>query len=222
VDGKAQGDLNKPYTISTALTGAEIFAAWHYMKGDERYKQMAVKACDWLLDTMVGDKPPHPMAQPGQIPYIIDDWNRGRKNQRYLWKKWPYDTSAYAGEGFIAAWIYIDDKVFREDLGRRVRPHIEWLLRTQNADGSWAKKSSGDQFRSHGVVNLLLWYYEKIERDQRIADALRRYVMLLLDKERSAYLRIPGNGIATSLGGRALVEIIRPGVDCYRWKDRER
>ena len=218
-DGKAQGDLNRPYTISTALTGAEIFAAMYYMYGTERYKHIAVKACDWLLGTIVGDKPPHTMAQPGQIPYIIDDWNPGRKNAHYLWKRWPYDTSAYVGEGFIAAWTYIDDEAFRKSLGHRVRPHIEWLLRTQNDDGSWAAKGSGDQFRSHGVVNLLLWYHDKIERDTRVADALRRYYLLLLDTRRSAYLRVPGNSIGTSLAGRALLEIVKPGVDCYRWKD---
>ena len=222
VDGKAQGALNKPYTIATALTGAEIFAAWYYIKGDERYKQMAIKACDWLLDTMVGDTPPDPWAQPGQIPYYIDDSNPGRKNRHWVWKRWPYDTSAYCGEGFIAAWTYIADPDFRKSLGRRVRPHIEWLLRTQNADGSWAQKGSADQLRSHGVVNLLLWYHHNIQPDPRIAEALRRYVALLLDTKRSAYLHIPGNGIATSLAGRALVEIIRPGVDCYRWKDKPR
>jgi hypothetical protein len=221
-DGKAHGDLNKPYTISTALTGAEIFAAWHYMKGDERYKQMAVRACDWLLDTMVGEKPPDPWAQPGQIPYYIDDWNPGRKDRVWVWRRWPYDTSAYCGEGFVAAWTYIDDQAFRDRLVRRLRPHVEWLLRTQNDDGSWATRGSGDQLRSHGVVNFLLWYYERAGRDPRIADALRRYVVLLLDTERSRYLKVPGNGIATSLAGRALVEIVRPGVDCYRWKDPRR
>jgi hypothetical protein len=220
VDGQAKGDLNQPYTIATALTGAEIFAAWHYIKGDERYKRMAVDACDWMLDTMAGDPPPHPMAEPGQIPYIIDDWNPGRRNARYLWRRWPYDTSAYCGEGFIAAWTYIDAPRFRRTLGRRVRPHIEWLLRSQNADGSWAEKGSPDQLRSHGVVNLLLWYHHQIEADPRIASALQRYVMLLLDEERSRYLKVPGNGIATSLAGRALAEIVRPGVDCYRWRDR--
>ena len=217
-DGKAKGDLNRPYTISTALTGAEIFAALHYLHGDERHKQIAIKACDWVLDTMAGDPPPDPLAQPGQIPYIIDDWNPGRKNRHYLWKRWPYDTAAYAGEGFIAAWTYIDDPAFRKRLGTRVRPHVDWLLRTQNADGSWAEHGSGDQLRSHGVVNLLLWYHENIRPDPRIPAAIQRYCALLLDEKRSAYLRVPGNGIATSLAGRALVEVIRPGVDCYRWK----
>jgi len=210
-EGNVQSDLNKPYTIATALTGAEIFAAMYYMTGQSRYKDIAVRACDWLLDTM---------APSGQIPYYIDDWNPGRKDQHYVWQRWPYDTSAYAGEGFLAAWTYVDDPAFRQDLGRRVRPHIDWLLRTQNDDGSWATKGSGDQLRSHGVVNLLLWYNENIQRDARIAAAVRRWYVLLLDQERNAYLRAPGDGIATSLAGRALLEIIRPGVDCYRWKDQ--
>ncbi|MGQ9731097.1 MAG: discoidin domain-containing protein [Candidatus Zipacnadales bacterium] len=210
---------NKPYTIATALTGAEIFAAWYYIKGDEQYKRLAIKACDWLLDTMAGDPPPDPLAAPGQIPYCIDDWNPDRRDRHELWEQWPYDTSAYAGEGFIAAWTYIADPLFREGLGRRVRPHIEWLLRTQNPDGSWAKQGSEDQRRSHGVVNLLLWYHENVEPDPRVAEALRRYCQLLVDEERSRYLNIPGDGIATSLAGRALVELVQPGVDCYRWRE---
>jgi F5/8 type C domain len=209
-EGEVTGDLNEPYTISTALTGAEIFGAMYYMTGDEHYKDIAVKACDWLLDTMDED---------GRIPYYIDDWNPGRKDEHWVWERWPYDTSAYAGEGFLAAWTYIDDPAFRRDLGERVRPHIEWLLRTQNADGSWARKGSGDQLRSHGVVNLLLWYNEHVQPDPRITTAIRRWYALVLDEEQSAYLKVPGDGIATSLAGRALLEIIQPGVDCYRWED---
>jgi len=208
-EGHVTGDLNAPYTISTALTGAEIFGAMYYMTGVERYKEIAVKACDWLLGTM---------APSGQIPYYIDDWNPGRQNQSMAWEEWPYDTAAYAGEGFVAAWIYIDDPVFRADLGRRVRPHIEWLLETQNADGSWAKKDSGDQLRSHGLVNLLLWYHEHVEADPRIVAAVQRWYLLILDEAGSAYLRAPGEGIASSLVGRALVELVKPGVDCYRWR----
>ncbi|MEA3365406.1 MAG: hypothetical protein U9Q79_07175, partial [Candidatus Hydrogenedentes bacterium] len=209
-EGNIEGDLNKPYTISTALTGAEIFGALYYMQGDERYKKVAINACDWLLDTM---------APSGQIPYYIEDWNPDGKSQEWVWERWPYDTSAYAGEGFLSAWTYIDDPEFRKELGERIKPHIEWVLRTQNADGSWAKKGSGDQKRSHGIVNMLLWYYRDVDPDPRVLSAVQRWYLLVLDEERSAYLKIPGDGIATSLGGRALVDIIRPRVDCYRWKD---
>lgn len=209
-EGNIEGDLNKPYTISTALTGAEIFGALYYMHGNERYKEIAINACDWLLGTM---------AESGQIPYFIEDWNPDGKNQEWVWERWPYDTSAYAGEGFLSAWIYIDDPEFRKELGERVKPHIEWVLRTQNPDGSWAAKGSGDQLRSHGIVNMLLWYYRDVDPDPRVLSAVQRWYLLVLDEDRGAYLKIPGDGIATSLGGRALAGIIRPGVDCYRWKN---
>jgi hypothetical protein len=208
--GNIEKDLNKPYTISTALTGAEISAAMYYMTGEKKYRDIAVRACDWLLDTMAPD---------GQLPYYIDDWNPGRKNAEWIWRRWPYDTSAYAGEGFLAAWTWIGDPEFRKSLGERVEPHIEWLLRTQNPDGSWAVKSSPDQLRSHGVINLLLWYHRKIQPDLRIEDAVRQWYMLLLDDSRNAFLRIPGDGIASSLAGRALLDILAPDIDCKRWKD---
>ena len=60
--------------------------------------------------------------------------------------------------------------------------------------------------------------FAEVRRDPRIADAIRRYALLLLDEQRCRYLNLPGNAIATSLAGRALVEIIKPGVNCYRWK----
>jgi hypothetical protein len=223
--GKITGNLNLPYTIATGLTGAEIFAAWHYMKGNPRDKQIAIKACGWMLTSMVGEVPIDDMSQPGQIPYIFYDstnpayaGHTSKMQGRPLtWKQWPYDTSAYAGEGFISAWTYIDDKEFRQDLGRRIKPHIEWLLRTQNEDGSWAKKKSPDQLRSHGVVDLLQWYHNNVDRDPRVAQAVRRYADLLADPVRSAYLT--EHPIGLCLAGRAIATIIRPGVDCNRWKD---
>ena len=223
--GTIVGSLNQPYTISTALTGAEIFAAWHYLKGHDRDKQTAVKACNWILAAMAGDPPPVPQAKPGQIPYLFGDAN----NPVYafhaaepelldrLWKTWPYDTSTYAGEGFIAAWTYIDDQGFRQSLGRRVKPHVQWLLRTQNEDGSWGRKRSDDQLRSHGVVNLLVWYYGRVEQDPRVATAIGRYCDLLIDEPRSRYLL--SNPIGIALVGRALATILKPGVDCNRWLD---
>jgi len=211
-EGRVKGDLNKPYTISTSLTGAAIFAARYYMTGNKLYKKVAMKACDWILNTM---------DRNGRIPYIIEDWNPGGRDQKWMWERWPYDTSAYVGEGMIAAWVYIKEESFRKSLIKRLRPHIEWLLRTQNPDGSWAKKRSPDQLRSHGVVNFLRWYHDVAGPDPRIRKALQAWCNLVLDKERGAYLKIPGNPVATALGGRALVDLICPGVDCYRWKDKK-
>ena len=234
-DGKTFSDtFNGDYTISTSLSGCQIFAAMYYLTGQEKYKAVAVNATNWLLDTMADD---------GRLPYIIDSWNQGRKDKEYLWYRWLYDTSAYVSEGFISAWTYIDDPAFRKQLEERVKAHVNFLLWTQNDDGSWAKKGSHDQLRSHGLVNLLLWYYYNVDKEQAVARAIRNYYNLLLDEETSQYLSIPAEGIdidygkmrqskadvnkndiflmgiPVSLSSRALVETIKPSVDCYRWKD---
>jgi hypothetical protein len=221
IKGNVTGNWSQPYTIATALTGAEAFAAWYYMKGNDRDKQIAVKACDWILGTIAGDPPSEPLAQPGEIPYLGDPNEltlQGKAKANWIWKEFAYGPAAYAGEGFIAAWTYIDDKGFRQNLVRRMKPHIEWLLRTQNEDGSWARKGSEDQKRSHGVVNVLVWWHGNVERDPRVAEALGRYCRLVLDEDRCRYFNLPGEVNATALGGRALATILKPGVDCNRWE----
>jgi hypothetical protein len=35
----------------------------------------------------------------------------------------------------------------------------------------------------------------------------------------NAKFAVPITEVSTSLAGRALVEIVKPGADCYRWKD---
>ena len=222
-DGKAAGNLNKPYIISTALTGAEVFAALHYLRGNESHQKVAMKACDWMFGTM-GPK--------GDFPYIIEDFNPGGKKQADYWQKYAYTTSAYVGEGLIQAWTYLDDPAFRRNLEVRIAPHIQWLLETQNADGSWGVSDTFDDYRSHGVVNLLIWYHDHVRPDPQIARAIRRYYLLLLDDGRTSYRTVasreirkpasprsvPVDYVATCLAGRALAEIVRPDVDCYRWK----
>ena len=225
-DGKGSGDLNKPYTIATALTGGEIFAALNYLHGEPAHKTIAVKACDWLLNTMNDE---------GVFPTIIEDWNPGGANQDTLWRLYPLSAATYVGEGLVQAWTYIDDVAFRQRIERRIKPHIEWLLRTQNTDGSWGNPETEvgqfDQARGHGVVNLLAWHYRNVSPDPRVAAAIRRYCLLLLDDRRVSYTNVapaqlaksrwavPLEHVGTALAGRALVEVVKPGADCYRWKE---
>ncbi len=226
--GKGSGSINKPYTISTALTGAEVFAALHYITGKASYKKIAVKACQWLLSTMMDD---------GKFPYILDDWHK-RDSEAAL-RRYRHCTSTYVGEGLIQAWTYLDDASLRRTIEERMGKHIEWLIRDQNADGSWAEHDhiNLNESRSHGIVNVLLWYHRNVKTDPRAADAVRRYCALLLNKDRKSYVtvlgedaaaskawnarfKVPITEVSTSLSGRALIEVIKPAVDCYRWKDK--
>jgi len=220
-DGRPIGSWHKPYSIATALTGAEVFAALYYMHGKEADKEIAVKASDWLLGTIVDN---------GAFPYIVDDWDPGRKK---AYTDMLYATSAYVDEGLTAAYTYLDDAALKERIAKGMARHVEWLLKTQNPDGNWGEPRTLDSTRGHGVVNALVSYHENIRRDPRIAAAVRRYYLLLLDEDRKSYAevaspklsewpwKVPGEYVSTSLAGRALAEIIKPGVDCYRWKDKQ-
>lgn len=101
-------------------------------------------------------------------------------------------------------------------------------INCQNANGTWAKPGSSDQARSPGVINLLTWYYEHIHHDPRVARAVRRFDAFILNPRESKAWGLLGSGAATkkwngvtvdvarSLTGRALADIVEPGVDA-RW-----
>ena len=108
-------------------------------------------------------------------------------------------------------------------------PHIAWLLRTQNPDGSWAVKNSSDQKRSPGVVNLLIWYDSHVRHDAGIMEAVRKFAQLLLTPGQAKAFGLlsaeggdggakasEGADVVTALTGRALADILSPGVDS-RW-----
>jgi len=228
-NGQGSGSINKPYSISTALTGAEVFAALYHITGKASYKKIAVKACEWLLGTMMED---------GRFPYILDDWHK--RDSKAALHRYRHCTSTYVGEGLIQAWTYVDDEAVRRKIEKHMGRHIEWLIRDQNADGSWADHDhiNLNESRSHGIVNVLLWYHRNLKVDPRIANAVRRYYTLLLDPNRKSYVTVLGEDVAaskawnarfkvpitevsTSLAGRAFVEIIKPAADCYRWKAKQ-
>jgi hypothetical protein len=210
-----------PYTISSALTGGEIFTWMYHRTGEDRYRTVAANAMAWILSTMRED---------GVIPYVLagegsDLAHAGAPAvDHVLWEKWRYDTSAYVGEGLVAFDLFSDDDTRRDSIRDGFRPHIEFLIRSQNADGSWAVPGSDDQKRSPGVVNLLVWYHQNVEADPRVARAVCRFADFLADAEavREFGLMNAGaaptheNSIVTALTGRALADIVRPGVTT-RW-----
>ena len=177
------------------------------------------------------------MRSDGNIPYILaeegaDFTKRGDpKNDYQLWTDSTYGTSAYVGEGVISFDLYCDNPAWKSWIAKTVNPNIEFLLRTQLPDGTWSKlgQKSWDRTRSPGIINYLTWYYNHVDRDPRIVKAVQRF---------DAFIVVPANGksygllndgadygpkdkanafnTATSLTGRALADIISPGVDA-KW-----
>lgn len=226
-EGKITGTFKDEYTISSGLTGAQIFTWMYHMTKEEDYRRVAINALRWIMSTMRED---------GVIPYVNaslgSDLNiKGDlKNDYNLWDQWPYDTATYVGEGIIAFDLYCDQPQWKEEIRKSIKPHIEFLLRTQNQDGSWAVPGSLDQKRSPGVVNLLIWYYDYVNKDKRIIDAVRKFDKFLLTPEKAvAYGMLnsevkirdkDGNvviaknsDIGTGMAGRAIADMILPGVD---------
>ena len=223
-----QDPIYDQYTLSSALTGGQIFMWMFHVTGRDEYREIAHHALRWVLSTMRPD---------GDIPYILKlegfDWTRRNDIQMAatLWNKQPYGTSAYVGEGIMAFGLYCGNSSWKRWIQQAVKPNIEFLLRSQLADGSWSNsgQKSWDRTRSPGIINYLIWYYEQVDRDPRIVRAVRRFDEYVLKRENGRQYGLLNDGAitgpkdinyafntVTSLTGRSLADIVSPGVST-RW-----
>jgi hypothetical protein len=220
--------LYDQYTLSSALTGGEIFTWMYHLTGKDEYREIAHKALAWDLSTMRAD---------GNIPHILaeegEDWDKrdDPKMADKLFNTHTYGTSAYVGEGILSFDLYSGKRSWQKWIEKAVKPNIEFLLRNQLPDGTWSQlaRNSWDRTRSVGIVDYLIWYYEHVHRDPRVAQAVQRWDAYILSPENAKAYGIlnadadPGSNdksnsfnTATALTGRALADILSPGVDA-RW-----
>ena len=127
--------------------------------------------------------------------------------------------------------LYCDQPAWKAELRKEVKPHIEWLLATQNANGTWGKlhgpettcKGKFDVTRSPGIVNFLIWYYENVHQDPRIVKEVQAFDRFLLNPENAKAFGLLNAGATldnecansdtgTSLTGYALSDILVPGI----------
>jgi hypothetical protein len=193
--GYYKGHLSKhPYTVATATTAAAFFAQYFALTRRPEIAAEAAAAAAWLISIQNAE---------GGIPYIIDGTSE---------MFWPLAVMTYCGEGFIGVHTLVDDAASRERIARGVKPSIEWLLKTQNADGTWGEARSQDQQRSPGVLSLLNWYYTKVERDERVRAAVDKYVAFLLDPSNSRVHGVKELVRTTGFVGLGVAEVLRPGI----------
>ena len=221
-EGQPTVPYKEDYPISSALTGGEIFTWMYHITKREKYREVAYKALHWVFSTMRDD---------GVIPYNYPSGkaNLSKKgdpqNDRMVWQNSLYLTSAYVGEGLLSFDLYSKQPKWNHEFRLKIKPHIDYVLRTQNANGTWAPDGNWDQKRSPGIVNLLTWYYEHVEKDPRIVEAVRRFQRFIVvpengkafGMENDGAVPAPSDRIAydcvTGLTGRALADILQPGVD---------
>jgi len=220
-EGVITAQFRDEYTISSALTGAQIFTWMYHMTKEDTYRQVAINALRWIMSTMRDD---------GVIPYVLAGHGSvlGKvadpKNDYNLWERWRYDTATYVGEGVIAFDLYCDQPEWRAEVREKVKPHIEFLIKSQNEDGTWAVPGSADQKRSPGVVNFLIWHHQHVSQDPRIIAAVKKYNRFVLSPENGKKYGLleygaednTANDVITSINGRAVADMLSPGVDA-KW-----
>jgi hypothetical protein len=228
-NGYKNGKLTDPnrhkYTLSSALTGAESFTWMYHMTKKDKYRKIAYHALKWIFSTMRGDgNIPHLGPVDGVSP---EDQDKLKISTNFrLWKVNTYGTAAYVGEGVIAFARYNGKPAWTKWIGKAVRPNIEFLLRHQLKDGTWSKlgRKSWDRTRSPGIINYLIWYYENVDHDPRVAKAVRRFDAYVVDPKTGKQYGLLTDGahssgkdhsfdVVTSFTGRALAGILSPGID---------
>ena len=211
------------YTTSSSLTGGEIFTWMYHMTKQEKYRQIAYHTQKWILSTMRED---------GVIPYNFPGGKSDlrikgdAKNDFLLWTNSAYLNSAYVGEGLLSFELYCGKDEWKKEFRAKIKPHINFVLETQNPDGTWAPHSNWDQKRSPGIINFLIWYYQHVEKDSRIPPAIQKFEAFILNPDNGKAFGMLNDGATpespkditaydcvTGLTGRALADILKPGVD---------
>jgi hypothetical protein len=194
----------------------------YHITGQDKYRQIAYDTQKWILSTMRED---------GVIAYNYPGGKSDLrikgdpKNDFMLWTNTAYCNSAYIGEGLLSFDLHCGNRAWKKEVRARIKPHIDWLLRTQNRNGTWSVPGNWDQKRSPGVINFLIWYYGHVEKDRRIPETTKKFNAFILVPENGKTFGMLNEGAVpgpkdqtaydcvTGLTGRALADILKPGVD---------
>jgi len=166
-DGYYKKALNlEAYTISTANAGAAFFAHLANVPAagpgvaPAALAAAAEGAVAWLTSTILPD---------GSIPYIISPPNNGSN---------VFQAISYSAEGFVSVDAMFPSPPTRAALAK-LNATVAYLVATQNADGSWGIRDSGDGERSPRALTLLQWWLSSFEPP---ASAWRATVSATMDR----------------------------------------
>jgi hypothetical protein len=206
--GYYKGHLSTcPYVVATATTGAAFMAELANVLTTS--SPAVASAAEVLATDAVRYMASLVSSSNGSIPYVIDC-------QQPDWVDWPLDTLSYVTEGVVAAWLHVPK--LRDFIIAEFKPTAEWLIRQQNADGSWGSSSHGaDRQRSPRVSSLLaLFVTDAAARggapDPRYVGALAKFVHFLSAQPPGGDYGLEDILNTSGFVGLALLEMLSFGV----------
>jgi hypothetical protein len=87
---------------------------------------------------------------------------------------------------------------------------VQWLVKTQNPDGSWGRVVP-DQKRSQEVLSLLVWQNHDLCRED-VWYAMRKNMNFLLDDRAARQFGVLRSFPVTGFTGLAVAELMQPGI----------
>lgn len=205
--GYYQGHLSTcPYVVATGTTGAAFEAELASLTKaslpavSEAAEETVADSVRYMATLISRDN--------GSIPYVIDC-------KQPTWDNWPYDTLTYVTEGLLGAFIHVPK--LRAAIATSFSPTVDFLLRSQNADGSWAAWGSPDQRRSPRVSSLIALFVAasldaKRAPDPRLLASLERYVTFLSEKGVGPSYGVEDILNTSGFVGLALIELLGFGA----------
>lgn len=146
------GWSDSEYLVATALAGVEVNAWLFHRTHAEPYRTRARKALDVTLARLKPD---------GSFPTVGP-------------QEGPLQVAFYVQEGWIAADAWLEDAPAVERLCTASRAHVEALIAAQQPHGTWESSNAGDNARTDGLVNFLLWRQAHCGGEPRVQRAIER------------------------------------------------
>jgi hypothetical protein len=170
------GHSHQPYLVSTALAGIVLPAWLHHRTGDAAHAARARRTLDFTLSEIQTD---------GSVSYLET-------------KEGPYWSAAYVQQGWVAADSLLGDPALRVRLREALRPHVDYLVRTQRPDGLWGDPTN-EFARSPSIATFLLWYDSKCGPRDDVRAAILKANRRLSDRAGWAGLGMVKSGIVADI-----------------------
>jgi hypothetical protein len=111
----------------------------------------------------------------------------------------------------MAADALLGDPEILARLRQALPKHVDWLLRLQRPDGTWAGSAPGEFARTPSIIDFLIWYDQRCEPREDVRRAVRRASLVLIDGTRRAEYGLFAAGenqeVLRAIAGRPLAAL---------------